>query len=175
MSIELANVFPRKWYFIIEFPSGRFEIGYYAQPVDVGSYVILEADRGEDCGKIVNAMDEYKFESHLMKIKDARKDLVLIKVIRKASGDDIQKLDKKKEMEYMSLKQCREMVSARRLSMDILSCEYQWDAKKITFYFRSDKRIDFRDLLKDLFKIFKVRIWMCAERRSNAELIKRII
>lgn len=174
MSMELASVFPKKWYFIIEFPSGRLEISHYAQAVDVNSHVILEADRGEDCGKVVNVMDEYRFESHLMKIKDVRKELALIKVVRRASGDDVQKLEQKKEMEATSLRQCREMVSSRRLDMDILSCEYQWDAKKITFYFRSDKRIDFRDLLKDLFKIFKVRIWMCAERRSSTELIKRI-
>lgn len=39
------------------------------------------------------------------------------------------------------------------------------DRRKLTFYFVSDRRIDFRDLVRELFKIYKTRIWMCAVNR----------
>lgn len=50
---------------------------------------------------------------------------------------------------------------------------YHRDRKKLTFYFVAESRIDFRELVKDLFKIYKTRIWMCAvERNGNSRLIR---
>lgn len=36
------------------------------------------------------------------------------------------------------------------------------DRRKLTFYFKANERIDFRELVRELFKIYKTRIWMCA-------------
>lgn len=44
----------------------------------------------------------------------------------------------------------------------ILNCEYQFDQKKLIYYYNSNKRLDFRNLIKELFKIYKTRIWLCA-------------
>lgn len=49
-----------------------------------------------------------------------------------------------------------------KLNLEILTSEYQFDQKKLTFYYRSNKRLDFRSLIKELFKIYKTRIWLCA-------------
>jgi hypothetical protein len=46
--------------------------------------------------------------------------------------------------------------------MEVLDGEYQWDRRKLTFFYIASQRIDFRDLVRDLFKIYKTRIWMCA-------------
>lgn len=46
--------------------------------------------------------------------------------------------------------------------MEVIDAEYQHDKKRLTFYFVAESRVDFRDLVKDLFKIFKTRIWMCS-------------
>ncbi|ADM11760.1 putative signal peptidase-like protein [Encephalitozoon intestinalis ATCC 50506] len=173
--IGFRAMFPGRWYSVVEFPSGRLEIGYHTNIIDLDTYVILEADRGEDCGKIVGNMSEHEFESSVAKIRDTKIEFELKKILRRASLDDLNKLRQRKKIEAESLKQCKDLVNARNLNMEILSCEYQWDMKKITFYFKSDRRIDFRDLLKELFKIFKVRIWMCAERRTNNDLIKKIL
>ncbi|CAD25519.1 SIGNAL PEPTIDASE LIKE PROTEIN [Encephalitozoon cuniculi GB-M1] len=175
LPINFASMFPRRWYSIVEFPSGRLEVGYHSNTIDLGTYVILEADRGEDCGKIVGNMSEREFEDSVSKIRDTKGEFEPKKILRKASLDDLNKLKQRKRIEAESLRQCRELVGSRKLNMEILSCEYQWDMKKITFYFKSDRRIDFRDLLKELFKLFKVRIWMCAERRTNNDLIKKIL
>jgi hypothetical protein len=44
--------------------------------------------------------------------------------------------------------------------MTILDAEYQYDRHKLTFYFEADRRIDFRDLVSELFSLYKTRIWM---------------
>ncbi|KAI9312258.1 PSP1 C-terminal conserved region-domain-containing protein [Dichotomocladium elegans] len=46
--------------------------------------------------------------------------------------------------------------------MDIVDAEYQWDRRKLTFYFVAERRVDFRELVRDLFRIYKTRIWMCS-------------
>lgn len=171
----IPGVFPRKHYCIVEFPSGRLEVGYCLCGAELNTYVILEADRGEDCGKVVEAIEEYEFESLRGRAKEMGSEVEPKRILRQASQGDFSKLKQRKETEMSSLRQCRELVSAKGLNMEILNCEYQWDMKKITFYFRSDRRIDFRDLLKDLFKLFKTRIWMCAERRTNSNIIRRIL
>lgn len=51
--------------------------------------------------------------------------------------------------------------------MDVVDAEYQWDRNKLTFYFIADRRIDFRELVRDLFRIYKTRIWMCAVDRTR--------
>lgn len=46
------------------------------------------------------------------------------------------------------------------LNMEIVDCEFQFDRKKVTFYFDSQESIDFRELTKDLFRVFGSRIWL---------------
>lgn len=48
------------------------------------------------------------------------------------------------------------------LDLKIFNAEYQFDKKKLIFYYSCTKRNDFRDLIKELFKIYKTRIWLCA-------------
>jgi hypothetical protein len=54
----------------------------------------------------------------------------------------------------------REKITERGLPMKILDAEYQFDRHKLTFFFEADKRIDFRDLVSELFSQYKTRIWM---------------
>ncbi|ORY35609.1 hypothetical protein BCR39DRAFT_511119 [Naematelia encephala] len=68
-------------------------------------------------------------------------------------------MDKLKD-EYEAMMICREKVAQRGLPMQIVDAEYQWDRRKLTFYFKADKRVDFRDLTKENFRVFKSRIWM---------------
>lgn len=46
--------------------------------------------------------------------------------------------------------------------MKLIDAEYQFDRRKLIFYYSTSKRIDFRDLVRELFRIYKTRIWMCA-------------
>lgn len=169
-SVDLLDVFPRKYYYFVEFQSGRLEIGFCLGLLDADTYVIVEADRGEDCGRVSESIGD----AESLRARETG-GFEPKKILRQASAADYSKLRQRRETELCSLRQCRELVAAKGLNMEILSCEYQWDMKKITFYFRSSKRIDFRDLLKDLFKMFKTRIWMCAERRAGSSILKSIL
>lgn len=48
------------------------------------------------------------------------------------------------------------------LNIKILNAEFQFDRKKLTFYYVCQERNDFRELIKELFKFYKTRIWLCA-------------
>ena len=51
-----------------------------------------------------------------------------------------------------------ERVKANALVMKLTDAEWQWDRKKLTFYFTAEKRVDFRTLVRDLASIFRTRI-----------------
>nr|ODO02298.1 hypothetical protein L204_01031 [Cryptococcus depauperatus CBS 7855] len=74
--------------------------------------------------------------------------------------EEQQRMREKMQDEYDAMMICREKVTQKGLPMQIVDAEYQWDRRKLTFYFKADKRVDFRDLTKENFRIFKSRIWM---------------
>ena len=110
---------------------------------------------------IVNTEDGHEFGEVVLYNVDIEKekfDKKLNKVIRKADEKDIEKqyfnkLDAKK-----AKKVCQEKANSYGLNMKVVDCDYIFDRSKLTFYFTSDKRVDFRDLVKDLASTFKSRI-----------------
>ncbi|MBF0493953.1 MAG: stage 0 sporulation protein, partial [Candidatus Omnitrophica bacterium] len=64
--------------------------------------------------------------------------------------------NKEKTKELMKL--CVQKIHEHKLPMKLVDAEYSFDRSKIIFYFTSDNRVDFRDLVKDLASIFRVRI-----------------
>lgn len=54
------------------------------------------------------------------------------------------------------------LTSTDLMQMKLIDAEYQFDRRKLIFYYSTSKRIDFRDLVRELFRIYKTRIWMCA-------------
>ncbi|WWC71594.1 uncharacterized protein I206_105552 [Kwoniella pini CBS 10737] len=76
------------------------------------------------------------------------------------TAEEQNRMREKANDEHEALMICREKVVQRGLPMHIVDAEYQWDRRKLTFYFKADKRVDFRDLTKENFRIFKSRIWM---------------
>jgi len=58
------------------------------------------------------------------------------------------------------LKICRGKVRQRGLPMHVVDAEYQFDRHKLTFFFEAEGRVDFRELVRDLFSMYKTRIWM---------------
>jgi len=117
--------------------------------VKIGDYVIVEAERGTDYGEVlsdIEEMDETSFEEPLRKI------------IRVASHHDLKEIGENKLKAKESLLKCSEKVKEYSLPMKLIEAEYSFDRTKIIFYFTAESRIDFRDLLKDLAKMFKARI-----------------
>lgn len=83
-------------------------------------------------------------------------------ILRHARSDEIQQILTKEVDEEKALKTCFSKVSEKALNMYVVDAEYQWDRAKLTFFYCAEQRIDFRDLVRDLFRIYKTRIWMCA-------------
>jgi cell fate regulator YaaT (PSP1 superfamily) len=90
----------------------------------------------------------------------AGSDIQLKKIYRLAAANEIATLMSKAEDESNAMLLCQSKVKQRKLPMEIVDAEYQWDRRKLTFYFVADRRIDFRELVRELFKLYKTRIWM---------------
>jgi hypothetical protein len=162
--------------FVVEFKAGRTDYFYLPQGVDaqiqVGDLAIVEADRGKDLGKVIetgiNSMQELHLyqSTHEDPLVDSHnaigKEIVPKRLFRLATAQEVATLLQKGEDEEKANQLCQAKIRSKKLPMEVVDAEYQWDRRKLTFYFVSDKRIDFRELVRELFKIYKTRIWMCA-------------
>ena len=82
----------------------------------------------------------------------------VIQIDRKASKDDIAKADENKKREAEAFKVFKEKVEYHRLDMKLIAVHFLVDEPKALFFFSSDNRVDFRELVKDLVSVFKMRI-----------------
>lgn len=89
-------------------------------------------------------------------------------ILRYAQYNEIQQLLVKEVDEEKAVKMCSSKVFEKGLNMRVVDAEYQWDRRKLTFFYSAGQRIDFRELVRDLFRIYKTRIWMCATHTSSS-------
>ena len=127
--------------------------GYYHNrhnlKLEVGQYCLVEADRGKDMGRIVY-IGPGKAEWWVYARQQG--------VLGVASGKDLARLYDNRGDEWEFWDICREKIQARSLPMNLVTVERQFDHKKITFFFTAEKRVDFRELVRDLASIFRTRI-----------------
>jgi cell fate regulator YaaT (PSP1 superfamily) len=130
--------------------SGR---SYYFAPdgktAKVGDKVIVETQNGNEFGIVSEAnfmVDEDKIVSPLKKM------------LRFANEKDLKKVEENKKKEAEAFKVCEELVVAHGLDMKLVEVEYSFDGGKAVFFFTSDGRVDFRELVKDLASRFHTRI-----------------
>jgi cell fate regulator YaaT (PSP1 superfamily) len=81
---------------------------------------------------------------------------------RVANLDEIQMLQEKEGNEARAKRICQAKVTDHGIRMEILDAEFQVDYKKLTFYFYAEQYVNFNDLVSDLFKVWKLRIWLSA-------------
>ncbi len=126
---------------------------YYFDPADlqveIGTNVIVETARGMEFGT-VNMTEQ---EVHPSEIVSPLK-----KIIRIADEKDYKKHKENVQKKERALKLCQEKVDKHKLEMKLIDVEYTFDNSKIIFYFTADGRVDFRELVKDLAGVFKMRI-----------------
>jgi cell fate regulator YaaT (PSP1 superfamily) len=84
----------------------------------------------------------------------------LKKIIRQADSVDLERLQFNLEQEEEAFSICKERIEYYNLPMKLIRVEYLFDSSKAIFYFTSDSRVDFRDLVKDLASRFYTRIEM---------------
>ncbi len=117
--------------------------------VKPGDYVVVEADKGIDLGRV----SKLGRLVALTRIKGTPKN-----VIRKAVPSDLEKLKENREKEAQAFLVGREKIKKHNLNMKLVDVEYQFDNNKLTFYFTSEKRVDFRALVRDLAAKYRTRI-----------------
>jgi cell fate regulator YaaT (PSP1 superfamily) len=115
----------------------------------IGDYCITEdADDNEDLGQVVGKL----------KIQRQKFSRPMRRVLRAATEEDRKRFEESVHREIEAREICRGKISDRELPMKLIRARYSPDGKRITFYFTSEKRVDFRELVKDLAYIFKCRI-----------------
>jgi cell fate regulator YaaT (PSP1 superfamily) len=136
--------------YIIEFKGNRRAL--YRAPddlqVQIGKYAIVQAERGEDMGKLLRQATEA--ESAAIDSPYS--------IIRLATENDLDRLNFNRQKEFESKDECLRFIEKHKLKMKLVDVEYQFDCNKITFYFTAEKRVDFRELVKDLAATFRTRI-----------------
>ena len=88
------------------------------------------------------------------------KDIVapLRPILRVATEEDIKHSEENKKKELEAFDLCKKKIEEHSLEMNLIDAEYTFDNNKLLFYFTSDGRVDFRELVKDLASLFKTRI-----------------
>jgi cell fate regulator YaaT (PSP1 superfamily) len=120
-------------------------------PVNLGDTVIVQVEKGEDMGRVVQIADENRISD-----EDDRDNIR--PVLRKADAIDFERRDSNLVYETKAEDVGKRLVSKHRLPMKIINVEYQLDGKKVTFFFTADGRVDFRNLVKDLAGELRTRI-----------------
>ena len=82
----------------------------------------------------------------------------LKEVIRVATPEDLARAEENRKKEKVAFRICEEKIAAHKLDMKLVEVEYTFDENKILFYFTSDGRVDFRELVKELASVFRTRI-----------------
>jgi cell fate regulator YaaT (PSP1 superfamily) len=145
--VEVAFKGNRKEFFLWDYPD----------PPPLNAAVIVDVDRGEDLGR-VHALGELAQKrnggcSHGCGTSlPERKALRLATEKDRGLSRDLEKLNEEARRKAM------ERVRANNLGMKLSDAEWQWDRKKLTLYFTADKRVDFRNLVRDLASLFRTRI-----------------
>ncbi len=126
---------------------------YYFDPdgntVNIGDSVIVGTQNGNEFGTVSEA--NHSVDNGAI-VKPLRK------MLRKATERDFKRLEENKKKQTETFKLCEELIISHKLDMKLVEVEYSFDANKIVFFFTSDGRVDFRELVKDLAARLHTRI-----------------
>lgn len=129
-----------------------------ALPLKIGDLVATEAANGHDIGQVTLTGELVRFQLKKKKIKEDSEEI--LKIYRMATQSDIDKWQVARDREAEVQRRAREMAIFLRLEMKISDVEFQGDGSKATFYYTAEKRVDFRQLIKDMAQAFSIRIEM---------------
>lgn len=126
---------------------------YYFAPkgLDIrkGMYVLADTSRGIEYSEAVTDVRE---------VEDSEIVAPLREIVRIATDEDKKTFEENKQKEKEAFKVCQEKIRSHGLDMKLIDVEYTFDGSKVLFYFTSENRIDFRDLVKELASVFRTRI-----------------
>ena len=138
---------------IIEVQLGEYRpVAFYDQndiECDRDDFVIIEQDRAMEFGRIVSDMKA---------VCTGKTEAAVGKIVRILTEGDKNQLKNNQLKAQDAVNACIRKINERNLDMQIVKAEYTFDCSKVIFFFTAEGRVDFRNLVKDLAKIFRVRI-----------------
>jgi cell fate regulator YaaT (PSP1 superfamily) len=144
--VEVTFKGNRRAYFASELPH-----------IDLSDYVIVEADRGEDLGRVsaAGAVAERKCSGCST---GCSAPVPVQRILRRALDNEVEHAVSLRGDEPRVRRITREKVLHYGLKMKVSEAEWQFDRNKLTIYFTAEKRVDFRELVRDLARTFRTRI-----------------
>ena len=134
--------------------------GYYTTEldgIDISEYVVVEADRGEDLGRVTaaGAIAERKCAGCST---GCAAPVPALRLLRRAEPVEVEQAVSLRADEPRVRRVAREKVIQHGLKMKVSEAEWQFDRNKLTIYFTAERRVDFRELVRDLARTFRTRI-----------------
>jgi len=126
-----------------------FDPGEALQDLEVGDHVIVETARGAELGEVAFPCQEVEEGEVVGELKP---------VLRRATTADLLDAQLYQAKEGEACETCREQVAKFKLPMKVVSAEYSFDGSRLTFFFTAEQRVDFRQLVRELARIFRTRI-----------------
>lgn len=114
----------------------------------VGTYVLVSTRYGRDLCRVMGLIRNPGYVS-----PDE-----IVRIERIATAADLERKAQNAEKERHAFTVCQERIAVRRLPMKLVSAHYLLEEPKVLFFFTADSRVDFRELVKDLVSVFKMRI-----------------
>ena len=118
-------------------------------PIETGEHVIVETANGLEYGICARGNHEVADQLVVQPLRP---------VVRIATDADKRSVENKKEREQEAFEYCQDKIVDLKLEMKLVSVEYGFEGNKVLFFFTSDGRVDFRELVKDLASRFRARI-----------------
>lgn len=125
--------------------------------VSPGLHVVVEADRGEDLGEVtaMGSLAERKCAASAGGCPSPAPDK---RIVRLAEPQEVARLDELRADEERVRTETSALVDRHNLKMKVTESEWQFDRKKLIIYFTAERRVDFRELVRDLARTFRTRI-----------------
>jgi|GEM_PF-4421627 len=140
-------------YWVLEFKGARYDKFFNPErvPIRPSEFAVVQAEKGEDMGRLLRV---------IYSDREYEKEEEVFNILRRAAPEDLNRYKEVREKEKTALRECRTLVEGRGLLMRLVDAEMQFDGSKIIFFFSAEKRVDFRDLVRELASIHKTRIEM---------------
>ena len=118
-------------------------------PLEINDDVVVETSRGYELGKVVISPKQVIHSEITEPLKP---------VVRKAQADDIARAQRQQEKAANAIAKCRELIERLNLPMKPISAQYNLDGNHLTIFFSAEKRVDFRELVRELSRNLKTRV-----------------
>ena len=164
---------PRGYEFVeVSFKNGSRKEFFRIKPdsfYETGDWVVVDTGGGYDVGQVSLSGELVLLQLKKKRIKDS---FITCDVIRIANDRDLERFREARHMEFESMVRARAAARSLGLDMKVGDVEYQCDLRKATFYFTSDTRVDFRELIRIYAKEFRVKIEMrqIGARQESAKI-----